>query len=515
MRLASLDRVELGSRPTQIGVIDLGSNTARLVVYESTPDAGLRIIAEWKDVPRLGKGTAADGSLSEEAMERGLSSLRRFARSLRSMDVARVVAVATSAVRDAPNGADFLRRVEREIGIATRVLTGEEEARYAFLGVASAFELKNDLVFDLGGGSLQIVRVESGKPVSDRSLPLGALRLTERYLEHDPPKKGELEELRSHVRHALREASEILLPAPRRLFGVGGTIRSLARAAIEITEYPLPQLHGYGITRRDLEAIGDLLLEMSAARRREVPGISGSRSDVIVAGLVTVRELLSVTEARQLIACGTGIREGIALESQGAALPAPAQVLAYRSVVAAARSFGFSLPHGEEVRRRAIELFDRLDDRKDSDPESRLALEVAAWMHDVGAVIEPAHHPEHSAYILRNSRILGLTHREVLLASIAASLHEGAEPPARWHKEFRPLLSEEALGLAGRLGAVLFFAETLSGTGASFSVRSGPKGAIVVSGHRGAQEPVAPKALSRLDRVFQRTWSRKVESDVG
>ncbi|MCI4360581.1 MAG: hypothetical protein L3J91_02670, partial [Thermoplasmata archaeon] len=161
------------------------------------------------------------------------------------------------------------------------------------------------------------------------------------------------------------------------------------------------------------------LSELPVGRRRDVPGISGHRADVIVAGLAVVSELMRRTGRDTVWVSGTGIREGIALERIGAPLPAPAEVLAHRSVTAAARAFGFSLPHGEEVRRIALELFELLRVKEGWGREERLALSVGAWMHDVGAVVEIWRHPRHSAYLLRHGSVFGLTQRELLLASLA------------------------------------------------------------------------------------------------
>ncbi|MCI4360582.1 MAG: hypothetical protein L3J91_02675, partial [Thermoplasmata archaeon] len=228
---ATRTSAELRPRAVELAVIDLGSNTARLVIFETTSQGGFRSIFESKEVPRLGQGVSPDGSLSPEAVERGVGALRRFARQIHQAGDPLTLAVATSAVRDAPNGPEFLSRVARETGIRIRVLTGAEEGRYAYLGVAGAFELGRDLAVDLGGGSLQAALTIDGRLDRVVSLPLGALRLTQQFLVHDPPKGKELDLMRDHVREALKD-----LPLPRsgptHIYGVGGTIRCLARVAI-------------------------------------------------------------------------------------------------------------------------------------------------------------------------------------------------------------------------------------------------------------------------------------------
>ena len=177
-----------------IGVIDVGSNTARFVAFEAAASGTVRAFYETKESPRLGLGTGPDGRLTSAAIERGITAVERFALTVRSLGLARTIAVATSAVQDAPNGAEFVRRVERSTGVQLRIISGAEEARYAYLGIAGAWELDNDLVCDLGGGSLQLADVRAGQLRNSVSVPLGVLRLSQRFFEHDPPKRREIDE---------------------------------------------------------------------------------------------------------------------------------------------------------------------------------------------------------------------------------------------------------------------------------------------------------------------------------
>jgi exopolyphosphatase/guanosine-5'-triphosphate,3'-diphosphate pyrophosphatase len=504
---------EAAVRTNELAVIDLGSNTARLAIFETTRQGGFRSVFESKEVPRLGKGIAADGSLSADAMERGVDALRRFARQIHQAGRPLTLAVATSAVRDAPNGPDFLSRVARETGVRIRVLSGTEEGRYGYLGVAGAFELGRDLIVDLGGGSLQAALTQSGRLDRVVSLRLGALRLTQQFLRRDPPRSKDIEALRDHVREELEEIP-LSRSGPSRVYGVGGTIRCLARVAIELFDYPLPQVHGYPLSRDDLASIDSLLSDLPADRRRSVPGISGHRADVISAGLVVVEELMRRTGQETLWVSGTGIREGLALEHMGAPLPAPAELLAYRSVTAMARAFGFSLPHGEEVRRVALELFDLLRTREKWGREERLSLCVGAWMHDAGTVVEIWRHPRHSAYILRHASVFGLTQRELLMASLVVYLHEGDEPPETWKKAWRPILGPEDLRTARRLGTILFFAETLDGAQVSLHLpRQSSRLHLRVSGGPGSE--ASEKAVDRLKKSMQRTFDLQVVFHAG
>jgi exopolyphosphatase/guanosine-5'-triphosphate,3'-diphosphate pyrophosphatase len=492
-----------------LGVMDIGSNTARCVVFDTSGAGTVRAVYETKDAPRLGGGTGADGSLSPEAMVRGVATVRRFTRTLRSLKVPKSLAVATSAVRDAPNGPEFVRDVARATGVTLRTISGTEEARYAYLGIASAWELSNDLVCDLGGGSLQLAEVRDGSLRNSVSLPLGVLRLSQRFFDHDPPKRREYDALQEHVRGTLASVLEAFGGTRYRLFGIGGTVRSLARAAIEFREYPVRRVHGYPLYESDLEALEELLGEMPAARRRSIPGIGGDRADVVLAGIVVFSELLRAVKVDRIIVSGTGIREGIALESIGAKLPVPAEVLAQRSATAAAESFAFDLDHGREVAETATALFRALADRFDGGPSEGLALRVAAWMHDAGVAIDLWNHARHSSYLIQNYPIWGLDQREVLLAAMAAYLHEGTTVPSEWKKGFLPIIQPPDLENAVRLGAILGVAELLAPVRPRFALAADRK-ALAVSFSAAGSTALPPRWAEKVRKPMERVFELEV-----
>ena len=489
-----------------LGVIDVGSNTARCVVFDTSSAGTVRPTFETKESPRLGLGTGPDGSLTEAAVARGVHTVRRFARVVKQIGVRRVIGVATSAARDAPNGAEFVSEVERATGVRLRVLSGTEEARYAYLGVAGTLELRNDLVCDLGGGSLQLAEVRDGALRNSVSLPLGALRLSKRFLEHDPPKRRERDELREHARAAIRSAIEAFGGHHDRLIAVGGTVRSLARASIEITGFPVRRVHGYLLYDRSIEAMDELLTEMPAAKRRAVPGIGADRADVILAGIAVFEELERALGVDHLLVSGAGIREGIALEAIHAKLPVSAEELVDRSVVAASTVFAFDVERGREVAEVGDRLFGLLAARFGWGRSERLALRAAAGMHDAGVAVDLWNHPQHSAYLIRNTPIWGLDQREILLASMAAYLHDGDDPPSAWKKRFQPLTGSAEVATAVRLGAILEVAKLLAGTKATVSLANG--GTTLAVAFSSATESSLPsrwqeKVRKPMERVFE------------
>jgi exopolyphosphatase / guanosine-5'-triphosphate,3'-diphosphate pyrophosphatase len=490
-------------------VIDLGSNTARCVVFEASQSRTVRAVFETKEAPRLGLDTRHDGSLSPAAVARGLTTVRKFARTLRSLEVPRTIGVATSAVRDAPNGPAFVRRVEASTDLELRILSGAEEARYAYLGVAGWNELAHDLVCDLGGGSLQLIRVRDGAPDGSVSLPLGSLRLSRRFLDHDPPKHRELDRLRTHVRKTVREAVKALGGRAERLFGLGGTVRSLARASIELRQFPVRRVHGYRLYGHDLEALDELLGPMPAAKRRSIPGIGGDRADVVLAGLVVLEELMRAVGTEATVVSGAGIREGIALEAIGATLPAPSEELVERSVSAAAEALSFRRDHGEEITRAALALFDLLAPRHGWGRSERLALRAAGGMHDAGISVDLWNHAQHASYLLQNYPVAGLDPREVVLAAMGAYLHEGGEPPSEWKRRYLPLLQPSDLELAVQLGAVLEVAELVAPARPRFRLARGGR-TLAVGFSAGSGSALPSRWLEKAGKPLQRVFDLEV-----
>lgn len=510
-RVAPVAAATLGVR--EVAVIDLGSNTARLDVFEVTEGGALRTVFESKEVPRLGEGVGQGHRLSREAMERGIATLRRFARELEVWGRPAVVAIATSAIREAENGREFLAQVKAATGLEVNVVSGAEEGRYAYLGTAAAWPLHNDLIVDVGGGSVQVVATRRGRFDRAWSAPLGVLSMTERFLGHDPPRRKEIDELRQHLRNEFRDLPKSPGASRRRLFGIGGTLRCLARVAILLTDYPVPQVHGYPLGARELRAIGSILFEMPAERRKDVPGISGHRADVIPAGVVVAEELLRAAQVESLIVSGNGIRQGVAIEAARISVPAPAGVLARRSGLAAARRFGFSVVHAEDVRATALRLFDRLKSRYGWSDDDRLAVSVGGWMHDAGTAIEEWRHPFHSAYILRHTTVHGVGHREILMAALAAYLHEGDPAPDGWRKRWKAVLSSEEVERAMKFGVVLAAAEELAGLDARFG--AGASGRIRVRMHHPAGPAARARAIDRLARRLKNGLGVEVETARG
>jgi exopolyphosphatase / guanosine-5'-triphosphate,3'-diphosphate pyrophosphatase len=291
-----------------VAVVDLGSTAVRLLLAHVIPDTGYRVLVEERVPTRLGGG--ASGTLSREAIDETLRAVHRFfARYSPNGRGPRIVAVATSAVRDAENRERLLDPLRRDEGIDVHVLSARDEAR---LGVDAALEslsFNNGLVVDLGGASLQLSRVRRRKVASMASLPLGAVRTTRRFVRSDPPTPGELRALR----HEIRTQLMIGLPPATRgeiVVGLGGTVRALAGIHLR-SHSDRTRRHGLLLHQSDVTTIRERLEGLSRRKRRRIRNLKAERVDIILAGAIVIEEVMVFGGYLTLAVCTRGIRDAI------------------------------------------------------------------------------------------------------------------------------------------------------------------------------------------------------------
>jgi exopolyphosphatase/guanosine-5'-triphosphate,3'-diphosphate pyrophosphatase len=415
----------------RVSAIDIGSNSIRQTIADVSSTGAIRVVDEMKAAPRLGAGLDKRGMLSETAVQGALIALTRMATLANQLGVKRTEVVATSAVRDAGNGEQFLHLVRGETGLKVRVLNGEEEARLAFRSALAHFDLGagRAVVMDIGGGSLELTLSADGLVERVISLPFGAIRMTEQYL-NDGQKKKALRKLRKQVRAELRKHLSARHWHAARIICSGGTFTSLA--AIHLARSGMESaktVHGTVISRVDLEHIVDLLHNMSPEERQAVPGLNPARSDIIVGGLAVAAEVAARVEARELVVSSYGIREGLLLESaQVIPFPADPGEARDRSVRELAERSHYEAPHSRHVQTLALQLFDSLGQRIGCAPEDRGLLADAALLHDIGYHISYEKHNKHSYHLIEHAELLGMTPAEQIIVANVARYHRGAEP---------------------------------------------------------------------------------------
>jgi exopolyphosphatase/guanosine-5'-triphosphate,3'-diphosphate pyrophosphatase len=450
-----------GERRT--AVVDLGSNTFRLVVFTAGPGWWRRTDEIYEPV-RIGEGMAATGELGERPMERALGAVEVFAHFCRATGLGPddVDAVATSAIRDATNADSFLARARAASGLPIRVLSREEEARYGYLAAVNSTTLADGAVLDLGGGSMQLVRVVGRHPGELGSWPLGAVRMTERFLpDRGPAGKKQMRALRDHAAGEL-EAAPWLQQAGRRLVGIGGTVRNLAAAVTRAADLPTFGVQGHVVSAEALDALIERLAELPAAQRGSVPGIKLSRADVILAGAIVVRTVLECGGFDGLEATEAGLREGVFFERLPISPGDPPLFDDVRrsSVLNLAAAYHVDPAHTAHVARLALGLFDALADAglHPGDALERELLWAACVLHDIGVVIDYDDHHKHSRYLILNAGLPGYSPAEVALIAQMTRYHRKGTPSL---DDLEPLAREGDEERLVRCTALLRLAEKL------------------------------------------------------
>ncbi|MDO8667323.1 MAG: Ppx/GppA phosphatase family protein [Gemmatimonadales bacterium] len=448
--------------PTErFAAIDVGSNSIRCLIAERGDDGHLHVIDDLKDQPRLARGLAATGRLSDEAIERAIEALGRMKQAAERRGATRVALVATSAVRDASNGADFAERVKREIGIPLEVIDGETEARLAFLSVREHFAIVRGrtIVADIGGGSLELVLAVGGMVEHVVSLPFGAVRMTEQYLSDHRPTEGAVRRLRSAVRQRLRRALVAREWNGAKLYGSGGTFTNAARVAAfrDQGSEPTGGVHGGTLSLGELQRILEWLSSLSLEERLKVGGLNPERADIIVAGLAVAAEVLERFDARGVTVSAFGLREGLLLHL---ATPTdeqqPSRAKALRRFADRCRT---DRRHVEQVLRLSKRLFDTLGKHLGCVPADWELLEAAALLHDVGQLVSYKSHHKHSYHLIAHAESLPFSPRDRLLVAVISRYHR-SRPPTKKHPEFAVLEPEERARVR-RIAALLRVADGL------------------------------------------------------
>lgn len=417
----------------RVAVIDMGSNSWRVVVFEYVPNLSFKLIDEVQEGVRIGEGMADLNVLRPAAMDRAARAAGIFAGFCAASGISDIIAVGTSAIRDAQNQARFLQRMEKEAGLQVRVLSGEEEAWYGYLAAVNSTTLENGFVIDLGGGSLQIIRVEGRRSVQAVSFPLGAVRLTEGFLKSDPATNKEMNALSEMLRGQFRKLGWLAREEGMQLIGEGGNVRLLARLQQKRTLYPLDILHGYELHSAQVDEVKDALARVPVSQRKRVDGMKPERADISLAGAIVVQELLRASGFESLTISSQGVREGLFYE-RFFSDDRPEGVPLFKDVRRAnvlnlGHVYRFQERHADHIAHLTLQMFDQLPAALHSlRPEERDILWAASMLHDIGMSIDYHDHHKHGSYLVLNSGLPGYTHREIALVALLIRYHRKGKP---------------------------------------------------------------------------------------
>lgn len=449
-----------GGAERRLAVIDMGSNTFRLVVFRYRPGGAFRLVDEILDTVRLSRGAGPDG-IRPEAVERAAHTARLYAAFCAAEHIDEVDAVSTSAAREAANRDAVLDALAAGGRLPVRVLSALDEARYGYLGAVNSTTLGDGWVLDLGGGSIQATEVRGRRMGRSASRPLGAVRMTEAFLGDGPAARSELKALRRHAERALREEAWIEDLGPR-VVGIGGTVRTLARMAQKEEGHPLDELHGYALRRDALDGLIGTMADLPAAERASIPGLKADRADITLAGAVVIGAAMDLAGASEIEICAQGLREGVFYERLLADDPDHLVPDVRRhSVLNLMDAYRCDTDHCAQVGALALSIHDQLAGLglTAPQPREREVLWAAAMLHDAGVAVDYNDHHKHGYYLVLNSGLPGYGHDEIAMVALLVRGHRKAPPD--------PSPLEAALGEGGaerlrRLGACLRVAEQLA-----------------------------------------------------
>jgi exopolyphosphatase/guanosine-5'-triphosphate,3'-diphosphate pyrophosphatase len=414
----------------RLAVADMGSNSWRLVVYGYEPGTPWwSLVDEIREAVRVGAGLAEGGAIRPERIDRAVHTAAVFASFCRSSGIHEVEALATSAIRDATNGAELLDAIRERTGLSPRVISGREEAGYDWLAIANSTTIGDGFGLDLGGGSLQTLRIEGRRLAEAESLPLGSVRVSEEFLPGEKASAKEMKALRKKVAADLDALG--WWRDGRRLVGLGGTIRNLAAAAMKRGDYPALDVQGFELELEALEELIELLASAPASKRGEVPGIKPDRGDVILGGALVLAAVLESGGFERIEVTEAGLREGVFFER----LLGDRQLfddVRRESVENLAHRFNTDPDHVARVAELSLEMFDGLARAglHELGSEERELLWAACVLHDIGTAIDYDDHHHHSHYLILNAGLPGFSPRELVLVGLIARYHRKGEPDA-------------------------------------------------------------------------------------
>ncbi|MBC8078787.1 MAG: Ppx/GppA family phosphatase [Gorillibacterium sp.] len=442
------------------GIIDIGSNSVRMVIYEDAGEGIHRVVEESKKTIRLIDKVTREGQLPIQELQDLLDTLIEFQVLCKGYNTAFIRSVATAAIRNAINSEEVVAYLTSMTGLTIEVASEQDEARYGFIGVLNAMAVTDGFLIDIGGGSTEISLFRNRSIVHTVSFPFGAVNTAKRYAPGGASDEASLRDIRV-MTEALFECEPWLKKSPGLpMIGLGGTIRTLAKLVQRRSNHSLPIAHNYQMSLTTVHETIEFLAGLPLNQRVKVEGLAVDRADIIVPGLVILQNALLHTQASHSIVSGAGLREGVYYETVMPGKPFVENVLEH-SVANLLRNASY-LParHTEQVHQIAMQLFDGLQDVHKLDSSLRACLYAASKLYRIGTSISYYCYPVHTFYLMTNARINGLTHREIVLSSLIAS-YTGKKKTRKAFLVHQDLLTQADLSAAVALGSLLQLAAAL------------------------------------------------------
>jgi len=440
----------------RVALIDMGSNTIRLVIYEVDEGGYYTLIDEMRESVRLGE-TEKDGSLKQARVLQALNTLKTFRKVCTVEKVEKIIAVATAAVRHARNQKAFLSEVYNVTGIKIKVLSETEEATYVYQGVINSMDIPKGLIMEIGGGSTKFVYYNRRNILQVAILPFGALTLMDRFNDGERTPEEvtrKIEEFFTEYLESLPWLKEI--DPETQLIGVGGSFRNLARIVRRVNNYPLDMVHNFHMDRNDIVFVYDKMRVLSLDKQTKIKGISASRADVLPGALAAIKAFVDYIGCETVITSSCGLREGYMFNyAVPMTIEKPISDVLSHSLLTYVKLLEQDRTHCEQVFLLCIQLFKQLRVLHKFPRAYVKILRCAAFMIDAGKRFKYYKNQKHAAYMILNSNIYGITHHDLVMAALITDMYPTGEINKRDWEPYNSIINEEDYDVAKKLAVIL------------------------------------------------------------
>ncbi len=445
----------------KIAIIDIGSNTARIVIVNIREGGYFTVIDELKEPVRLAKGMEIDGFLRPLRVQQMVKTLKTFKNLYESHNVSRVFAYATAAVRRAKNQKSFVDEILSSCGIKLTVLTQEEEAGLVYTAVINSMDVPKGVIVDIGGASIKLIYYNRRVLIAQDTLPFGAVTLTEKFADATTDSVERARMIEEYVTEHLKKIEWYNNVEPDvQLIGVGGSIRNLGKISRRFKKYPLDMAHNYHIGFDEFNNIYNTLKAVDITRASRIKGLSSARADILPAALSCLKAIENTSSFPELIISGAGMREGAMFRY---AVPSTAEkpigdVLGH-SIYTMLSHFNMNIAHSEHVFDISLQLYRQLKVLHKLPRSYVKVLRTAAQLHDIGSSFKFYDHHKHSFYFILNSNLYGIQQKDLVMAALVAGLHGSQPLDGVEIQQYLNMLTEEDIDAVRKLGVIVRIAE--------------------------------------------------------
>lgn len=509
-----------------VGFIDIGTNSIRLALVQITSNGAYTVLSEQKETVRLGEEEFKDNTLHPDAINRAVIVCQQFATMARNNNAQEIVVVATSAAREAKNKKSFIETLNTVAQLDVKIISGIEEARLIYLGVADGFDLKNEtaLMVDIGGGSTELIVANHNEYFHLDSMKLGAIRVSSKFfpeVDPNPVSPEKYDKIKKHIRDvAIRPLQRVQEYSFDQIIGSSGTIENLASFAKYLSKGRAPNT-GEMVSTKEIQAAIQHLCSLTLEQRSTLPGINPRRSDIIIGGAAIIETILEETNSKGLFVTNRTLRDGLLVDyliRSGYSTFYENRSVRYRSVYQLARKCNIDEPHAAHVKKLSLDLFDSSEKigLHQLGPYYRELLDFASILHDIGIFLSYSDHHKHSYYLIQNSDLAGFNQNEIQILAAVAFFHRKKFP-----KSSRPQLhglTNNEKNAVRIISTLIRLAEALDRSHqdviAKVSLAPGPKNLVYLNLYSESDCKLELWSLEKHKLLFWKVFKKKLEARI-